>query len=186
MDRQPSKTASARHLRRAGLVVLAAGILGIHGIAQETHQSSTFEQATADLALDAVTDGNYDNGSVAMTHRDPYAYWWADLGTPTAISAVTVHGRTDSHPERLDRFVLVAIPDGPSPATDPLLSTLDRQQLADPGFSRDSWLIHRSFHGFTAEAASELVTVGGTYRYLYLLLPRADYLQLAEVEIHPG
>ncbi len=56
----------------------------------------------------------------------------------------------------------------------------------DPGFAPDGWVIHRSIRSFTAADASEDVPVGVSVRYLYVMLPRADYLQLAEVVVHPG
>ncbi len=152
----------------------------------EASQSSVFERSSADLALDGNADGNYRNGSVAMTHRDPYPFWWVDLGVATDVRSVTVHGRTDAHANRLDHFILAALPDGPSPAADPVLSTLERRQLSDPGFAPPGWIIHRSSRSFTAADASEEVSVGAAVLYLYVMLPRADYLQLAEVVVDPG
>ncbi len=167
------------------MVLLALVATAADGI-REASQSSTFEQAAADLALDGNIDGNYQNGSVAMARRDPYAYWWVDLGAATPVSSVTVHGRTDAHANRLDHFILVALPDSASPATDPILSTPERRQLSDPGFAPDGWVIHRSIRSFTAADASEDVPGGVSVRYLYVMLPRADYLQLAEVVVPPG
>ncbi len=148
-------------------------------------QSSTFEQAAADLATDGDTDGNYSSGSVALTHRDPFPYWWVDLGAPTEVGSVTVHGRTDAHANRLDHFLLIGLPEGASPATDELLSTLARKELTNGEADPDGWRVHRSAGQFTAAHASETVPFAGTFRYLYVMLPRADYLQLAEVEVWP-
>ena len=148
-------------------------------------QSSVLEQAAADRAVDGTTDGRSENGSLALTHRDPYPYWWVDLGKPTRVGSVIVHGRTDDHADRLDHFILIGLPEGVSPATEPLLSTLARKQLAEPDFAPEGWTIHRSERQFTAEDASEEVELEGSFRYLYIVLPRADYLQLAEVEVLP-
>ncbi len=148
-------------------------------------QSSTFEQAAAELAVDGDADGNYSSGSVALTHRDPYPYWWVDLGAPTEVGSVIVHGRTDAHANRLDHFLLIGLPDGASPATDELLSTLARKELTGGEAAPEGWLVHRSAEQFTAAHAREAVPFEGTFRYLYVMLPRADYLQLAEVEVQP-
>ncbi len=152
---------------------------------QPATQSSIFEHAAAGRAVDGTTDGDFESGSVALTHRDPYPYWWVDLGEPVRVGSVVVHGRTDDKADRLDSFILIALPEDVSPATEPLLSTLDRKQVAEPGFARDGWTIHRGEHSFSAEDASEEIRLDGTFRYLYVMLPRADYLQLAEVEVLP-
>ncbi len=146
-------------------------------------QSSTFEQAAADLAVDGDADGNFSSGSVALTHRDPYPYWWVDLGAPRSVGSVIVHGRTDAHANRLDHFILIGLPEGASPATEELLSTLARKELTAVDAAPQGWLVHRSAERFTAAHAREAVPFEGTFRYLYLMLPRADYLQLAEVEV---
>ncbi len=148
-------------------------------------QSSTFEEAAAGLAVDGNANGNYPSGSVALTHRDPYPYWWVDLGAPTDVGSVTVHGRTDAHANRPDHFILTGLPAGAAPPTDEVLSTLARKQLTDSEALADGWLVHRSKEQFTAAHANESVPFEGTFRYLYVMLPRADYLQLAEVEVHP-
>ncbi|MCP3963266.1 MAG: hypothetical protein GY719_35955 [bacterium] len=148
-------------------------------------QSSTFERAVAGRAVDGELDGEYTGGSVSLTHRDPYPYWWVDLGGPVDVGSVIVHGRTDAFAERLDRFILIGLPDGASPATEPLLATLDRRQVTAPEFTRSDWTIHRSEGHFTDAEASEVVPLEGTFRYIYVMLPRADYLQLAEVEVLP-
>ncbi len=180
----------------AALLLVAAVFAGAQEpyLAQEPHlaqdrpaaQSSTFEQGAAALAVDGNPDGDYQASSVALTHRDPFPYWWVDLGAATEVGSVVVHGRVDAHADRLDQFILVALPEGPSPAVDPVLSTLDRQRLADPGFTApEGWAIHRSDRQFTAAEPSETVPLEGTFRYLFIMLPRADYLQLAEVEAWP-
>ena len=148
-------------------------------------QSSTFEGAMASLAVDGNPDGSYRGGSVSLTHRDPYPFWWVDLGEPTAVGSVVVRGRTDAHVERLNHFILIGLPDGASPATEPLLATFDRRRITDPEFTRSDWTIHRSDQQFIDRDASEVVPLAGTFRYIYLILPRADYLQLAEVEVWP-
>ncbi len=178
-----------RHGLLAALL-LAAGATGADephlALGRPAAQSSTFEQAAAALAVDGNPDGDYQAGSVALTHRDPYPYWWVDLGAATEVGSVVVHGRTDAHANRLDQFILVALPEGPSPAVDPVLSTLAREQLADPAFTPpEGWAVHKSDRQFTADEPSETVVLEGAFRYLFVLLPRADYLQLAEVEVWP-
>ncbi len=48
----------------------------------------------------------------------------------------------------------------------------------------EGWVVHSSSGQFTPANASETAALEGTFRYLYVMLPRADYLQLAEVEVH--
>src|SRR5258708_34190913 len=85
-------------------------------------QSSTYmSSAGASNAVDGNTDGNFPDGSVTHTNLDANAWWQVDLGTPAAVSSISIWNRTDCCPDRIsDYWVFVSnTPFGPSdtPAT---------------------------------------------------------------------
>ncbi len=68
----------------------------------KAEQSSTYEKATASLAIDGNTDGELPNGSVCHTAAGDQQPWWElTLPGPTAIDGIVVWNRTDHCTERL-------------------------------------------------------------------------------------
>ncbi|MFA6102843.1 MAG: glycosyl hydrolase family 18 protein [Victivallaceae bacterium] len=66
-------------------------------------QSSTHLAATANLAVDGNTDGNYWNGSVTCTSMDN-AWWQVDLGNNFNIGQIKIWNRTDCDIDRLSNY----------------------------------------------------------------------------------
>ena len=64
-------------------------------------QSSQYEFARADLAVDGFTMGNLHLGSVSHTWNDPQPWWQVDLGATTRIGVIKVFNRTDCCADRL-------------------------------------------------------------------------------------
>jgi hypothetical protein len=93
-------------------VAASASLIGPNVALSETAtQSSTGYwgwSATADLAIDGNTDGNYWNGSVSHTLADnnPYAWWEVDLGQEYSINEIDIWNRTDGYGYRLVPFTL--------------------------------------------------------------------------------
>lgn len=64
-------------------------------------QSSTQFEGVASRAVDGVTDGVYDHGSMTHTGSGDKEWWEVDLGGPVAIDDVVLWNRTDIASERL-------------------------------------------------------------------------------------
>src|SRR5204862_6360587 len=64
-------------------------------------QSSTYEDWSAERAVDGVTDGNAGRRSVSHTQNDPQAWWEVDLGQSYEIDEIEIWNRTDGYSERL-------------------------------------------------------------------------------------
>jgi hypothetical protein len=137
---------------------------------KNTTQSSNFAEAnTADKAADGNTDGNYNNGSLAITKLDKNAWWQIDLGSSIEIESIDVWNRTDCCPERLSDF-WVFVSDTPfAPGDTP--SSLESRQ--------STWSNHQT----TAPSPSSTIPVNSKGRYVRIQLTGENYLSLAEVAI---
>lgn len=71
-----------------------------------TKQSSVFEVAHSNRAVDGNTDGNWGNRSVFHTNGSDQPWWEVNLLDVYDISSITIYNRTDCCPERLDNFTI--------------------------------------------------------------------------------
>jgi hypothetical protein len=73
-------------------------------------QSSIYNGADADRAIDGVLDGVYSAGSVTHTKGDEIDPWWEiDLKAPLQIDQVTVWNRMDCCSDRLKDYALILL-----------------------------------------------------------------------------
>ncbi|GAA1706384.1 hypothetical protein GCM10009680_53910 [Streptomyces yatensis] len=130
-------------------------------------QSSTDFGGTADRAVDANTDGRYENKSVSHTAEEFQPWWQADLGTSRKLSSIVVWNRTDCCADRLsDAWVL---------ASDrPITATNADEARKQPGVS--------SWHIDTLDGPSTRIALKRSARYLRVQLQGTGYLSLAEVQ----
>jgi len=76
----------------------------------KAEQSSTYQQATASLAIDGNTDGEMPNGSVSHTAPEDKQPWWElTLPSSTAIDQIVVWNRTDNCTERLENTKILLL-----------------------------------------------------------------------------
>lgn len=75
--------------------------LALNGTAS---QSSTYNDATANRAIDGDSNGNYDNGSVAHTENQVNPWWEVDLLDDSEIDRITIHNRTDCCTDELSNY----------------------------------------------------------------------------------
>ena len=131
-------------------------------------QSSTYNGITlASEAIDANTDGNYGNGSVAITNFDSEAWLQIDLGSLKTIQTIILWNRTDCCGNRLDN-AHVFVSDSPFSST---------------GFAATQAQAGVSDYSIGTAAATNTINVGRTGRYVRVQLPGTNYLQLAEVQV---
>ena len=128
-------------------------------VGKPANQSSLLGVATANLAVDGRTDGDWNHGSVTHTNLEFQPWWEVDLGTSTNIGAVVLFNRTDGAGERLSDF--------------------------DIQFSNDhaSWAVATSFFG-QAAARTEFPSLNMPARWVRVRLRGTNYLSLAEVQIY--
>ena len=137
-------------------------------------QSSTILDAAADLAIDGNTDGVFTHGSVAVTQRNPNAWWEVDLQGYHWIDHVDVWNRTGVDDALKLAAFNVFVSDVPFQSDDPRLLSLDRNVLAIPVTSTPEDLIH--------------VPVEASGRFVRIQIDATNYLSIAEVEVfaHPN
>jgi arylsulfatase A len=75
-------------------------------------QSSQFDDAAADRAIDGNTNGNWSGNSVCHTHSEPSPWWEVDLGDARPINRIVVHNRTDGGLESRLQGYRVTVLDG--------------------------------------------------------------------------
>ena len=133
-------------------------------------QSSTLSGATASVAVDGDTDGNFWDGSVSHTNLDANAWWEVDLGASATINSVVIWNRTDSCNNRLTDY-WVFISNVPFAASD-TPSTLQG--------AAGVWSNHQT----TMPNPTTTVAAGGVQgRYVRIQLSGTNYLALAEVQV---
>ncbi|MEO1012570.1 MAG: discoidin domain-containing protein, partial [Bacteroidota bacterium] len=125
-------------------------------------QSSDYNGEIAEKAVDGITDGNRDNGSVTHTEIEDNPWWRVDLGQEYGITEVRIYNRTDCCSDRLDGASI-------------LLGTLDSTDPND-----------YTTLGIAIDAPEQTINAFGTVaRYIMVYLPRSnDILSLAEVEVY--
>jgi hypothetical protein len=124
--------------------------------------------ASASLAVDGNTDGNFLNHSVSHTNFENQAWWQVDLGAVGLIRTIKIYNRTDCCSERLiDYYVFVSeVP-------------FNSQGVND---TRNQSEVLRYFKAVQA-ATPTTITINRPGRYVRVQLSGANYLHLAEVEI---
>jgi hypothetical protein len=95
------------------------------------HQSSQYGGASADLAVDGNTDGNFFNGSVTHTLNDTNAWWEVDIGEVRQIGRIEIANRTDCCGDRLASFMVLV---GDMPPIDTDITDADTDMY--PGIMR--------------------------------------------------
>ena len=135
-------------------------------------QSSTLAGTPpASVAVDGLTDGNFNDGSVTATNLDPNPWWQVDLGSSVPISSIVVWNRTDCCGSRLsDYWVFVS--------NSPFNSTDTPATLAGN--------VIFSSHQTSAPSPSASIPVGVQGRYVRIQLSGPNYLSLAEVQVLSG
>ncbi|MFE7332565.1 discoidin domain-containing protein [Streptomyces sp. NPDC057565] len=124
--------------------------------------------ATASLAVDGNTDGDFSHGSVSHTNSDVNAWWQVDLGSSHLLDSIKVFNRTDCCASR-DSDYWVFVSDSPFDTT---LTPV--QQAAKSGV----WSSHQ-----TGQAGSPtVIPADATGRYVMVQLSGTDHLALAEVQ----
>ena len=125
---------------------------------QTAAQSSQYQYARADLAVDGFTMGNLNLGSVATALPDPQPWWQVDLGATTRIGVIKVFNRTDCCADRLHDWTVWV---------------LERTTR---------WCGRR--RRLTRPRMVTSINAGGVNgRYVKVQLNHSDYLQLAEVQV---
>lgn len=133
-------------------------------------QSSVFGQASdAERARDGITDGDWRDGSVALTEREVDPWWQVDLGRVQFVDHVLIWNRTDCCAERLAPFHVFL-------SETPFVSDEVEVLLEDDAVE------HVSVTELPLPAGR--VELGQPARYLRIQLGRAEYLSLAEVEVY--
>jgi hypothetical protein len=133
-------------------------------------QSSTLQGSPpAAVAVDGITDGNFNNGSVTATNLDNNAWWQVDLGAPTAVNTVTIWNRTDCCGARLSDFWVFV-------SNTPFLA-------ADTPAMLQSRAATFSNHQTSAPNPSVSIPAGVQGRYVRVQLTGSNYLSLAEVQV---
>jgi hypothetical protein len=153
---------------------LAGSSSAMHlAMARPTAQSSTlsgYATTSSRAAVDGNTDGNFFNGSVTSTNRDPNAWWQVDLGASKAIGSIVIWNRTDCCPSRLSDY-WVFLSDTPfSPSDTPAML----QKRAG------TWKSHQTV---VPNSSTTIATGGAKGRYVRVQLTGTDYLSLAEVQV---
>lgn len=138
-------------------------------IGRPAAQSSTYRaDGPAANAVDGRTDGNYFDGSVTHTGKDPNAWWEVDLGAVRSLQSVIVFNRTDQAADRLtDFYVLVSSKPFGSRSLDQLLEDKSIWRRRHTGTVNGSVTINAKAQG----------------RYVRIQLAGANFLSLAEVQV---
>ena len=123
---------------------------------------------SAAKAVDGNTNGNFGASSLSHTDFDASAWWEVDLTGNYALTDVRVFNREDCCSDALSAFY-VLVSDTPIPT-----GSLDSVR-ATPGVS--------SYFVAGTGGRPSTVPINTTGRYVRVQLSRAEYLQLAEVQV---
>lgn len=138
--------------------------LALNGTA---HQSSTYANSPAYLAIDGNLDGSTYGGSITRTYSQHNAYWELDLGCVADVDYINIWNRSDAYSFMLDDYYVMV-------SEFPFSGTLN-DILNDPNV----WSIYQSHEA----GRPTTITVGQTARYLCIVLDGCDHLSIAEVEV---
>lgn len=150
---------------------LAAPVARAQNVAlgKSAFQSSTWASINgAEKAVDGDTQGSYwSANSVTHTGYEFNAWWYVDLGSTFAVNDITLWNRTDCCSERLRDFYVSVLAAGTS----------------DVGLSTAPTVWTQLFSG-PAGVTTTFNAGGAMGQYVKVQYnQRADYLQLAEVEV---
>ncbi len=137
--------------------------LALQGLASQSSTGHFRWDATAGLANDGNTNGDYYGRSVAHTLKESGAWWQIDLGTEHALQEIVIWNRTDrGWGKRLTNFS-VLVSDSAGRVTHER-SFCDNGRFVNPAMVLD-------------------LPSGVSGQYVKIRLNGDDYLQLAEVEV---
>jgi hypothetical protein len=141
--------------------------------ARPATQSSTlagYATASARVAVDGETEGNFSIGSVSHTNIESNPWWQVDLGASMPIGSIVIWNRTDCCSGRLhDYWVFVS--NTPFSPTDTPASLKNRA---------GTWSSHQTA---VPDPSNKITTAGASGRYVRVQLNGTDYLSLAEVQV---
>ena len=158
---------TTNYLNMAEVKVFSNGVKDV-AIGKSAGQSSTYSTASAALAIDGNTDGNFNNGSVNHTNSDSQAWWQVDLGAVYDLTTINVWNRTDGSQSRLSGFY-VLVSDIPFNSTD--LNIAKNQSGV-------------SYYYISGIAGSpSIVNANRSGRYVRVQLSATNYLHMAEVQV---
>ncbi len=144
------------HCREANMAVGAAAT-----------QISTYQNGTADRAVDGNTDGDFTLGSVTSTLAGWQNYWSANLGQNYPVESVQIWPRTDIGNSGLEPFyVFVSANPIPDLAPELLLRTAGVRTIRHEGPMQEAWRMPANMVG----------------QYIKVQLEAEGRLMMAEVE----
>ena len=138
-------------------------------VGKTASQSSTYGNASAGLAVDGNTDGNYNNGSVNHTNSASQAWWQVDLGAVYTLTDIKIWNRTDAVPERLSNFYILV-------SDVPFIS-------ADLNTARNQYGVTSYYVSGTAGTPT-IVNANRSGRYVRVQLTVTNCLHMAEVQVY--
>jgi hypothetical protein len=159
----------ANYLSLAEVQVFAGTNLALNKPA--TQSTNYYSTSVAGLAVDGNTDGNFFDGSVALTASGfPNAWWQVDLGASATVSSVVVWNRTDACciSQLSDFWVFVS--DTPFSSLDTPATLQNRAGTF-------------SSHQTSAPNPSTAIVVQAQGRYVRVQLSGQNFLGLAEVQV---
>ncbi len=131
-------------------------------------QSSIWYGAVPERAIDGITDGDYNEGSVTHTANELQPWWEIDLGESYDMTNVVLWNRTDCCSDRLSNFHILV-------GDDPFVSGDLAAVQGQPG-------VTDIFYAGQPPAMSTHA-VQRTGRYLRVQLSGTNFLSLAEVQV---
>ena len=143
---------------------LATTNLALSGIATQSSTGYWNWWATADLAIDGNTDGNYWHGSVSHTQNDFHAWWQVNLNNMHRLESIVLWNRTDGGwGSRLTNFNVSVLDNSLAPV----------------------WSQNYFTSGGTFLPSMTINLPGNTYgQTVKVQLNGTNYLQLAEVQVY--
>lgn len=121
-------------------------------------QSSNYDYATADRAVDGNTSGEFGHGSVTHTQNDYRSWWMVDLGENYKIGDIEIWNRAECK-ERLDNFDVIVLDENMS------------QVWINSNTAMPNPSITLNANGIVG-------------RYVKVQLTNAEFLSLAEVKVY--
>ena len=158
-------------------------------------QSSTLPGTpSASVAVDGITDGNFNDGSVTATNLEANPWWQVDLGASMGVTTVVVWNRTDCCASRLNDY-WVFLSDTPFLPTDTPTTLQNRagtfafHQTSAPNPSTTISTIVNNCPptGIVCPLSGATAIILPVGRYIRIQLTNPNYLSLAEVQVYgPG
>ena len=136
---------------------------------QNASQSSEAYSTSAAFAVDGKADGDFGNGSVALTDVEPSPWWQVDLGDSYELEQIELWGRTDCCTDELNNFYI-------------FISVTDFGDRALSDLIEDSSIWKQYVDGNSlAHLAKSTPTTG---RYVRIQMVDEKSLALAEVKVY--